>query len=93
MDWNALLPESGHPSYARIHAIVSDLQRDYSHWIDKVREFELAATSSSAGEPSAVAEVLQREVQALAVDIESYVAEINYLGVKLNVQDLFEEIP
>ena len=73
--------------------IVDDLQRDYARWCDKVREFELATVSSSAGEPSERAEALEAEVQALAVDIESYAAEINYLGVPFSVQDLFGEIP
>jgi len=91
MDWNRLLRDTGNPQYPVIRNIVAELQRDYSAWCDKVLEFELASVNSSATEPNEIAEALQREVQALAVDIESYVAEINYLGVKLDVRELFQE--
>ena len=74
-------------------SIVADLRRDFDDWCDKVREFELASVNSSAGAPSEAALALEAEVRALAVDIESYVAEINYLGVAFDVQQLFEEGP
>jgi hypothetical protein len=92
MDWGQLLRDTNHPSYPLVRTIVSDLQRDYARWLDKVREFELATVNSTAGDPGEAAETIQREVQALAVDIESYVAEINYLGVKFDIQQLFREI-
>jgi len=91
MDWGRLLRDTGSPSYPTIRKIVAELQRDYARWQDKVLEFELASVNSRAGEPNEVAEALQREVQALAVDIESYVAEINYLGVSLDVHELMQE--
>jgi hypothetical protein len=91
MDWARLLPDANHPSYPIIRKIVADLQRDHALWCDKVRQFELASANSSAAEPTEEAERLQREVQALAVDIESYVAEINYLGVEFDVSELFSE--
>ena len=92
MDWGPLL-DPRHPSYPMVQLIVADLRRDFSIWCDKVREFELAAVSSTAGAPSEAALALEAEVRALAVDIESYVAEINYLGVEFDVQQLFEEAP
>jgi len=92
MDWGALLKDTQHPSYPTIKKIVADLQRDYDLWCDKVRAFEFATVNSVAGAPDATAEALQHEIHALAVDIESYVAELNYLGVSVNVQDLFGEI-
>lgn len=93
MDWGALLANTEHPSYPLVKKIVADLQRDYATWCDKVRDFEFATVNSVAGAPDATAEALQQEVHDLAVDIESYVAELNYLGVPMNVQDLFGEIP
>jgi len=92
MDWGPLL-DARHPSYPMVREIVADLRRDFSLWCDKVREFELASVNSTAGEPSEAAQELEAEVRALAVDIESYVAEINYLGVVFDVQQLFEEGP
>jgi hypothetical protein len=92
MDWGPLL-DSRHPSYPMMRSIVADLRRDFGIWCDKVREFELASVNSTAGEPSEAALALEAEVRALAVDIESYVAEINYLGVDFDVQQLFREGP
>ncbi len=92
MDWGPLL-DPRHPSYPMVRLIVADLRRDFTRWCDKVREFELASVDSSASAPSEVALALEAEVQSLAVDIESYVAEINYLGVPFDVQQLFEEAP
>jgi len=92
MDWGPLL-DSRHPSYPMVREIVADLRRDFSCWCDKVREFELASVNSTAGAPSEEAQELEAQVRALAVDIESYVAEINYLGVEFDVQQLFEEGP
>jgi hypothetical protein len=92
MDWGILLRDTDRPSYPMVRKIVADLQRDYAQWCDKVREFELASVTSTAGEPNEAAETIQREVHALAVDIESYVAELNYLGVPFDVQQLFKEI-
>ena len=92
MDWGPVL-DPRHPSYPMAQQIVADLRRDFSTWRDKVREFELASVNSSAGAPSEAALALEAEVHALAVDIASYVAEINYLGVPFDVQQLFEERP
>lgn len=90
MDWGEVL-DPRHPSYPLVRPIVDDLKRDFARWCDKVREFELATVNSTAGDPTVAALELEDEVRTLAVDIESYVAEINYLGVKFDVQRLFEE--
>jgi hypothetical protein len=92
MDCGPLLDPT-HPSYPMAQRIVADLRRDYSTWCNKVREFELASANSTAGEPSEAALALEAEVRALAVDIESYVAEINYMGVQFDVQQFFKEAP
>jgi len=92
MDWGPLL-DARHPSFPMVREIVADLRRDLSIWRDKVREFELASVNRTAAEAGEAAAELEAEVRALAVDIESYVAEINYLGVELDVQQLFEEGP
>ena len=58
-----------------------------------MREFELASAICTAGAPTDEALALEVEVRALAVDLESYVAEINYMGVAFDVQQLFKERP
>lgn len=90
MDTGPLL-DPRHPSYPMVQRIVADLRRDFSSWRDKVREFELASVNSTAAAPSDTALALEAELRALAVDIESYVAEINYLGAAFDVRQLFEE--
>lgn len=92
MDFGALL-DPRHPSYPLVRTIVADLQRDFERWRDKVHEFEVATVNSTAGDPTEAAQELEAEVRALAVDIESYVAEINYLGIDFDVQRLFQERP
>jgi hypothetical protein len=89
MDWGILLRHTNHPSYPLIRQIVADLQRDYAEWCDKVHAFELI--NSTATHRPDEAEALEREVQALAVDIESYIAEINYLGIEFDAKQLFED--
>ena len=64
-----------------VRRIVEDLVRDHRHWEEKVREFEVATAGSSPERPDAIAELLQAEAQRLAKDIESYIAELNDLGV------------
>lgn len=93
MDWGVLLGDPRHPSYPVVRRIVADLERDFDRWCDRVREFEIATVNSTAAEPSETAESLEQEVRALAVDIQSYVAEIKYLGVDFDVQRLFREVP
>ena len=64
-----------------VRRIVEDLVRDHHLWEEKVREFEVAASGSRPEHPDAIAELLQIEAQRLAKDIESYIAELNDLGV------------
>ncbi|HJP85135.1 MAG TPA: DUF2203 domain-containing protein [Gemmatimonadaceae bacterium] len=64
-----------------VRRIVEDLVRDHHLWEEKVREFEVATSGSSPEHPDVIAELLQVEAQRLAKDIESYIAELNELGV------------
>ena len=64
-----------------VRRIVEDLVRDHHLWEEKVREFEVATAGSSPERPDVIAELLQIEAQRLAKDIESYIAELNELGV------------
>ena len=88
-----MMADPRHPAYPLVRRIVEDLRRDYARWREKVREFELATVNSTAGEPTEAALELEAEVRALAVDIESYVAEIRYLGVDFDVQRLMDQEP
>lgn len=93
MQLHDIMSDPRHPSYPLIRPIVEELRRDYARWRDRVRAFELATVNSTAGEPTPEADALEAEVRALAVDIQSYVAEINYLGVEFDIARLMREEP
>ena len=66
-----------------VSRIVEDAVRDYIRWQDRVREFELASVRSTLDRPDPIAAELERDVQQLAESIDSYVHEIQQLGVQM----------
>jgi hypothetical protein len=64
-----------------VRRIVEDAVRDYTRWQERVREFEVASLRSSVDHPDAIARELETDVQRLAESIDSYVHEIEQLGV------------
>lgn len=87
MDWGTFTMDPRHPSYPLVRGIVADLRRDYRRWRDTVREYELASAGSTP-EAHDRAYALAAAAQELAVDIQSYLAEISYHGVDLDVRHL-----
>jgi len=71
---NATLPYVGR--------IAADIARTYGEWQKLVREFELAALDSRANSPNPHAESVQRRAQALAEEIDGFVAELAAIGVE-----------
>lgn len=68
-----------------VRRIVSDAVRDYWRWQDKVRQYEDVAAQRGIDEPGELGELaerLERETEALARDIDGYIAEIRQLGVE-----------
>ena len=63
-----------------VRRIAEDIVRQYARWQERVRLFETATTQHPDGRDEAAA--LQREVQALASEIDGYVAELAELGVE-----------
>lgn len=66
-----------------VRRIVEDAVRDYFRWQDRVREFELASVRSTVAAPDLIAVELEKDVQRLAESIDSYVHEIQQLGVQI----------
>ena len=65
-----------------VRRIAEDIVTQYGRWQERVREFEIVTTRSTADQQDERAARLQREVQALAAEIDSYVAELAELGVE-----------
>ena len=65
-----------------VRRIAEDIVLQYRRWQEKVREFEMRTSRSTAAAPDADAERLQREVQELAAEIDGYIGELTDLGIE-----------
>jgi hypothetical protein len=65
-----------------VRRIVEDIVSQFARWQAKVHEFELVAASNSATNPDPRADALEREVTALAAQLEGFHAELAALGVQ-----------
>jgi hypothetical protein len=66
--------------------IVADMVRTFERWREKVRELELASAgklADRAPDADASRAALEREVQAIAAEIEGFEGELNDLGVRV----------
>ncbi|GAC1693543.1 MAG: DUF2203 family protein [Gemmatimonadaceae bacterium] len=68
--------------------IVEDIVRTHRRWQDRVREYELVAASLRAEDPTDAADRVRREVDRLAKEITSFVAELDALGIRFTGFDL-----
>lgn len=66
-----------------VRRIVEDVVRQHRIWREKILELDLVASSSRAEEPRLRAEVLEREAQELASEIDGYQKELEDLGIQL----------
>ena len=65
-----------------VRRIVDDLSHRYADWQDALSKFEYATTRSSAHAPDPEADELEQAAKKLAVEIDSYVAELAELGIE-----------
>ena len=73
--------ESANKTLPLVRRIVEDLVRQYGLWQQQLKQCEIAAAGAqSAQRTDTVA--LQREVQALAAEIEGFVEELAGLGAE-----------
>jgi hypothetical protein len=65
-----------------ISRIVQDILDHYREWQRAVEAFEIATALSRADRPTPEAEIQQRKAQALAQEIQGFIAELTELGVE-----------
>lgn len=71
-----------------VRRIVEDIVRDYAEWQDGVRRLEIAAAARTESAPDPMErEQLERRTQGLAAEIESFMRELESLGVELKAFD------
>ena len=66
-----------------VRRIVEDVVRQHRVWREKILELDLVSSSSRAEEPRLRAEVLEKEAQDLAKEIDGYQKELEELGIQL----------
>jgi len=65
-----------------LRRIVADIVATYPRWQERVTEIELLAGVSTATNPDARLEPLEREAQSLAAEIAGYIREIEDVGAE-----------
>lgn len=66
-----------------VRRIVEDVVAQFRRWQDRVRELEIVNAGRSETNPVPRAEELEREIQALAVEIDGFERELVALGIRL----------
>jgi hypothetical protein len=66
-----------------VSRIVRDLVGRYPAWRELVDEYELMSSSTSVDDPDPGLEELERQVSALAREIDGYIHEITELGAEV----------
>jgi hypothetical protein len=66
-----------------VRRIVEDVVRQHRLWREKILELDLVASATRADEPRERAAQLEREAQALALEIDGYQRELEELGILL----------
>ena len=66
-----------------VRKIVDDVVQQHRRWREAILELDLVASSVRADEPGERAITLERNVQALAREIDGYKRELEELGIQL----------
>lgn len=75
-------PELANRSLPLVRRIVEDIVVQFARWQARVREFEMVSATNSVAAPDPRAAELEREVGALAAELESFQRELAALGVE-----------
>jgi hypothetical protein len=75
-------PEKANKALPLVRRITEDLVMQHRKWSELVERFELASLRSTAERADPEAELLAREVQQAAREIQGFLAELASLGVE-----------
>jgi hypothetical protein len=75
-------PEQANMTLPLVRRIVEDIVVQFARWQTRVREFELVSVSNTVESPDPRAAELEREVAALAAELEHFQRELAALGVE-----------
>jgi hypothetical protein len=66
-----------------VRRIVEDIVREHRRWQEAIVALDLLVSGVRADQPDVRAATLEREVQAIASDIDQFQAELESLGIQL----------
>lgn len=75
-------PERANKALPLVKRITEDLVMSYRRWQELVERYELASLRSSGMKVDPEAEVLAREVQQAAREVQEFLGELNELGIE-----------
>lgn len=81
-DRDVWTPERANKALPLVQRITDDLVMSYRRWQALVEHFEMAALRSSGTQADPEAEVLAREVQQAAREVQAFLGELNELGIE-----------
>ena len=75
--------EEANRTLTLVRRIVEDVVRQHRVWREKILELDLVASSSRPEDSRERAELLEREAQVVAKEIDGYQRELEDLGIQL----------
>jgi len=79
---HSFTPEQANRTLPLVRRIVEDIVEQFARWQAKVGELELESMSHTVAEPNPRAEQLERDVAAIAREIEQFRQELAAIGVE-----------
>ena len=80
--------ESANRTLPLVRRIVADIVRTYEAWQEKIRELEVLGAGARTEETDRRSALLEKEIAGLAADVQSFLSELEALGVEFKGFDM-----